>query len=341
MVEKRKLAAIADIMRDYVSIGGEEKYYSETGIVEDDFIPIHRREFDGNIFAIDGSNVVLFDWAVANVNHIRAGYVVYKGTEWQRTVITYDDLFVADKKNYRKEFDLYLKGIFGLEGLDLSETELDRLTSYFRELQEYIALYVAISEAGEGDLVLYDGGFHLWVSPYQKVLDSLFQQAEKRGVDTLGISKSSTFSWGADVSRPFIQNTHYFGSKLIPNMPWYIDLMGRNIDPKPDGSWAGGIYVAKFHEDSDRGFRVDVPIQVVDHIDTALGHIARYSNSAESLGYPHALFRAHREIRIQDEERRFLRFELMDELGRAGFNESKLRSFLVDYHETLEMRSLR
>lgn len=341
MVDKEKLADIADIMRDYVSLGGEEEYYSKTGVVEDDFIPIRRREFEGNIFAIDGSNVVLFDWAATNINHIRAGYVVYQGTEWQRTVITYDDLFIADKKNYQKEFDLYLKGIFGLEGLDLSDTELDRLSSYFRELQEYIALFEAISEADKGDLVLYDGGFHLWVSPYQKVLDSLFQQAEKRGVDILGISKSSTFSWGEDISRPFIQNTNYFASRLIPDMPWYLDLVGRDIDPKPDDSWAGGIYVAKFHEDSDRSFRVDAPLQVVDHIETALGNAARYSNSAESLGYPHALFRVHREIRIKDEERRFLRFGLMAELGRAGLNESQLRSFLVDYHETLEMRPLR
>ena len=124
----------------------------------------------------------------------------------------------------------------------------------------------------------------------------------------------------------------------MPDGGWYVDLAGKNIDPQPDDLWKGKIYVAKLHANSDRGFRVDAPSFVAHPIETALGNAARYSNAVESLGYPHALFRAHREIRIKDEERRLLRLGLMDERGRAGLSESQLRGFLVDYHETLEMR---
>jgi hypothetical protein len=53
-------------------------------------------DFDGDIHAIDGSNIVVCDWSVAHLNRIRAGYAVYKGRNWRRTVITYDDVFLAD-----------------------------------------------------------------------------------------------------------------------------------------------------------------------------------------------------------------------------------------------------
>jgi hypothetical protein len=346
MVKKKRLSAIASIIMDYIYLYDAFEYYRETGVTGSDFLQIPEETFDGRIFAVDGSNVVLFDLVTTRVNHIRAGYVTYRGKEWQKTVITYDDIFVSDPKSYSPIFNRYLQGIFGLDGFVLTEAEidristyeLDRMSTYYRELQEYVALSEAISDAREGDLVLYDGGFWLWADPYQKVLDSLFLQAESKGVDLLGISKQSGLSWGKEVSRPFIPATMRIGSQQIPDSPWYIDLAGKAIEPRPRGSWSGRIYVAKLNQYADRAFRVDAPNWVVGRIGMALGHLARYSDSAESLGYPHALFRAHREIRIQEEERRLLRLWLMDELGRAGLDEPQVRGILVDYHESLEMR---
>ena len=84
------------------------------------------------------------------MNLIRAGYAVYRGRDWQRTVITYDDIFLADPKMCREAFDPYLEQIFDLKGIDLKESDLDRLSSYFRELQEYVALNEAIKDAIAG-----------------------------------------------------------------------------------------------------------------------------------------------------------------------------------------------
>ncbi len=385
MAKKDRLGEIADLIKGYISLDSATQYYEKTGVRESDFVPIIPEEFEGTVFAIDGSNVVIFDLAAAKVNYIRAGYVAYKGRKWQKTEIA-NEVFVADQEMYAPQFEEVIKDVFGLdEQFALEDTELDRLSSYFRELQEYVALFEALENASEGDLVLYDGGFAYWKEkPYGKVLDRIFRRAEEKGADILGISKSSTFSWNNGFTRSFVQDTNYIGSNSVPNEPWHLDLRGKTIKPIPDtGSdgaqvapnassqdvsqdtieyaaqaafqdgpedatqgakskdglfWKGRIYVAKFHPLASRAFRVDAPWHVVDHVEIALGRAACYSDSAECLGYPHALFRAHRDIRITDQERRQIWLSLLNELGVRGVNEQEVRGSL-DYHEVLEMRS--
>jgi hypothetical protein len=339
MAERKILAAVADQIRDYILLDSTEHYFQETGVNEGDFQRIESLEdFEGNIFAIDGSNGVIFDLTAANFNLIRAGYVVYRDTKWQKTV-TFDKIFRADKEDYNFQFERDLKNIFHIESrFHLAETELDRLSTYFRELQEYVALSGAINEAKEGDLVLYDGEFAYWKDPFIEVLVTIFTKAKEKGVDLLGISKSSTFSWGKGFSKPFVQHTNYVGSQVIPDYPWYIELSGKNVKPEPKGkNWNGNIYIVKFNQRSEYAFRVDTAPFFVDRIDKALGHASKYSNSAECLGYPHALFRAHRDIRIEDQERMHLNRMLLDELSSKGINELQIRGSL-DYHLILEMQ---
>ena len=213
MLNNGNLLSVAKHINEQFVLSGVDRYSSETGICKADFIAIEPTDFDGDIYAIDGSNIVVCDWSVAHLNRIRAGYVTYKGRNWQRTVITYDDVFWADPRDYAEHFDHYLKGFFGLNGITFKESDLDRLSSYFRELQEYVALSDAINEA-----------------------------------------------------------------------------------------------------------------------------LAAYSCSAECLGYPHALFRAHRDIRITKDEGHFLKLKLMNLLGEMGVKESKIMMLMEDYHDVLEMR---
>jgi len=115
MIEREKLAEAARALKEYLAPVDPDEFEVETGIRESDFREIVPRDFDGRIFAIDGSNVVVFDLGAVSLNRIRAGYVVYRGTEWEKTVVTYDDLFVADRENYQRSFDRFRRGIFGLD----------------------------------------------------------------------------------------------------------------------------------------------------------------------------------------------------------------------------------
>jgi hypothetical protein len=336
MLDKTRLAAIADLMSDYLSIAGVEEYCAQTGIGKEDFVPISPSRFDGRIFAVDGSNAALWNWTVANINRIRAGYVIYRGRDWQRTVITHDDVFLADRTRYSEQFEIYLKEIFGLDSFSLKDQELERLSAYFREMQEYIALADAICEAQPGDLILYDGSFTWKKRPLGEVLEKIFSSAEKKDVDLLGISKSSSFSWGKDIPRPLLQHTSYAGSQLMPGAAWYVSLQGKNVEPGADG-WDGETYIARLDGRSDLAFRVDAPSYLLDRLSFALGKLAAYSGSAECLGYPHALFRAHRDIRITDQEGDFLKLELLNFLCDRGLSESQIRRALLDYHDVIEM----
>jgi hypothetical protein len=339
MLDKRCLYAIADRIMDQISIAGMDQFCQETGIDKCDFIQAEPRPFEGEVYAVDGSNVVICDWSVANLNRIRAGYAVYRGDEWQRTVVTYDATFLADVKRYADQFDQYLEGIFGLGGFKLEEEEeLERLSSYFRELQEYIALDEAINEALPGDIILYDGGFTWKEKPMGSVLKKVFSRAEKKEVSLLGVSKSCSISWDEEISRPLIPHTSYLGSTLLPGTPWHLCLSGKTVSPEPD-RWKGGIYVVRFDGRSDHAFRVDAPPYMIDMIGETLGCLVGHSSSAECLGYPHSLFRAHRDLRITREEGEFTRLALIDILSDRGMRESEVRAALLDYHDVIEMRT--
>ena len=336
MPGKERLEAAADLIRSCISTEGIEEYFAETGIAREDFQHFEACPFQGEIFAVDGSNAVVYDWSAASLNMVRAGYAVYRGRDWQRTAITFDDIFLADPIGYAQQFDAHLQR-FGLQGFSLREKELERLSSYFRELAEYIALCEAVSEAQRGDLVLYDGGFTWKDRPLGRVLEEIFHLAEERGVDLAGISKSSSLSWGRDVARPLLPYTSNVGSLLLPGRSWFLGLEGRIVSAALEG-WAGEIFVTKFEGRSRRAFRVDLPCYLLDNVPLILGKIASHCCSAECLGYPHALFRAHRDLKISIQERNFLRLELMDLLGSRGLEESQVMMLMQDYHEVMEMR---
>jgi hypothetical protein len=349
MVEASRLASIADRIKPYFRMVELDSYFEYAGISREEFKSIEEiANFDGNVYAVDGSNVASISFGTnITLNYIRAGYVVYKGTHWQKTVITYDDLFLASPSNYSEFFERDLKRKlnvnFGAKRFELKKTELDRISSYFRDLQEYIALQAALQNTKENDVILYDGSFSVWENSRHlgEALDRIFQAAEEKRVDIIGVSKSTELSWGNDLERPsFIKNTEYIGSIYWPNSPWYVDITDNKKIKGLSKTWIGKgkTFVVKFNSGSDFAFKVDLPRYVANHSEVALSKIARYSDSAECQGYPHALFRAHRDIRIDMQEKALENKRLFNELCKRGVTETQIRRMLIDFHNVLEMK---
>jgi len=337
MEDRGRLSIIAEIIRDHISLDGLDQFQSQTGVEKDDFSVVKPSDFSGEIFAIDGSNATLFSYFAANVNLIRAGYAVYRKREWQRTVVTFSDLFLADPKLSRTNFDPYLKNFFGLDGIDLKESDLDRLSSYYREMQEYVAINDALGESQPGDIILYDGSFEVF-EPLRDVLAIIFSRAFEKGVAILAVAKSSSLSWGEEVTLPFVQHTSMAGSRLLPGDAWYLSLKDKQIDAG-QGKWDGQTYIVRFCGESEHAFRVDVPAYVGDEMGLILGKLTGHSCSAECPGYPHALFRAHRDIRITEEEGAAERERLIAQLLELGMSHQEIRMIIQDYHDILEMRT--
>lgn len=328
---------MAKLIRDRISLDRLDQFCTTTGVRQEDFVAIEPCEFDGEIYAVDGSNAAVCGWSVARLNLIRAGYAVYRRRIWKKTVITYDDVFLADPRVCREQFDPYLEESFGLPGIDLAESDLDRLSTYFRELQEYVALNEAVGEAKAGDLVLYDGSFDVF-EPLRDALLTVFRRAEEKGVALLAVSKSSMLCWGEGIALPFLQHTACAGSLLASGVAWYLRLQGKRVDRGP-GKWDGETCIVRFDANSDLAFRVDAPSYLAKDIGPVLCRLSAYSCSAECLGYPHALFRAHRDIRITDQEKASQRLRLMEMLEEMGMSQSQVRMLMQDYHDVLEMRS--
>lgn len=332
------LEEVAEQICRQISICSTEDYFSETGITSQDFKAIEPADdFSGDVYAIDGSNVQVRNWGSGSINRIRAGYSIYSRNYWQQTTLTFDGVFLADRRSYAETFSRYLQGAFGIDGLVLKESELDRLSAYFRELQEYIALADAVCSAKPGDLVIYDGGFTWKDRPLGEVLRWIFAAAEERQVDLLGVSKSSSLSWGRDFARPLLPHTRRIGRDLLPDRPWYLPLQGKMVDPGPDG-WDGEICVARLDGRSEHVFRLDAPAYLCAGLSQSLGKLAACSCSAECLGYPHPLFRAHRDLRITSQEGGFLKLKLLDMLSDRGLLESEAQSLFLDFHDVIEMR---
>lgn len=337
MGEERRLSMVAELIRDHIHLEGIDQYLKSTGIKENDFIPIKPASFSGEIFAVDGSNAALCGWTTARVNLIRAGYAVYRGREWQRTAITFDDLFLADPLLCQSNFDPYLEHYFGLKGIDLQESDLDRLSSYYREMQEYLAINDALDHARPGDIILYDGSFEVF-EPLRAVLSVIFTRAGEREISLLAVSKSSSLSWGDEITLPFVQHTALAGSRLYPGQAWCLSLKDKNVEAG-QGRWGGQSYVVRFCSQTSLAFRVDAPAYLSRDLGAVLGKLAEHSSSAESMGYPHALVRAHRDIRITEQEAAGARQRLMARLMEMGMTIGQIRMLMLDYHDILEMKS--
>jgi len=337
MEDRGRTSIIAEIIRDHISLDGLDQFQIQTGVKKDDFVIATPSDFSGEVFAVDGSNAILCSYFTANVNLIRAGYAVYRKSEWQRTVITFDDLFLADPKLSRTNFAPYLNHFFGLDGIDLKESDLDRLSSYYREMQEYVAINDALGASLPGDIILFDGSFEVF-EPLRDVLATIFSRASRKGVFILAVAKSSSLSWGKDVTLPFVQHTSMAGSRLLPGESWYLSLKDKKIEAG-QGMWDGQTYIVRFCGESEHAFRVDVPAYIGDEMRGILGKLIDHCGSAECQGYPHALFRAHRDIRITEDERVAAWERLMAELSDFGMSHQEIKMIMQDYHDILEMRT--
>ncbi|MCQ8902739.1 MAG: DNA double-strand break repair nuclease NurA [Methanothrix sp.] len=331
------LERAAESLIRYLSVGTDD-LTRHTGIGEKDFVPVEPEPFEGRIFAVDGSNIKVCDLSVVKANHIRVGYVVYRGRRRERTEVTYNDIFVADRHTYMEWFREPLERLdIDIDLSSLRGSELDRISTYFRELQEYLALDAALSESEEGDLLLYDGGFAIWKDrPFGRVVADIIKRASERGVDLLGVSKSSSLSWG-DISMPLVYHVSRLGKSLLPGRAWYLDLSGKNVNPDPlEERWHGRICIVLFHPLADRAFRVDIPSYLNGRISTALSKAAAFSGSSECLGYPHALFRAHHDLKISAPEGDTIWIKMMELIAqRQGVRMRDLRN-VTDYHEILD-----
>ncbi len=178
------------------------------------------------------------------------------------------------------------------------------------ELEEALRL---LRRLRGGDYLLLDRGLvaHPRVSEATRSLAlRVVGEALEAGVRVVGVPKrcSAKLSGGASAVGVIAR----LASERFPEMPWYYyPLFSRG------GPLLGDVAVAKFSEECDAAFRVDLAIGDDCDVGVALGEVAYVQDSCLP-GYPHPLKAVHEEARMSEHEVECLRGAVLELLEAEG-----------------------
>jgi hypothetical protein len=175
-----------------------------------------------------------------------------------------------------------------------------------------------LAELGRGDLLLLDGS--LRAAP---ALDGLLERAGDRGVDVVGVCKSTSLT----VSGVPALAACSLAARDAGAGAWIVEL------PAPPNV-RGRVLVARLARAEDRPFRFDVASSQPER---ALARVASLAGHPAAPGYPSPLAMAHQAATILEEERRRLALDVMERVAAMGVRGEAWRAAFFDYHEVLEL----
>lgn len=174
-----------------------------------------------------------------------------------------------------------------------------------------------------GDLLLLDGALQSRAAA--PVLDRLLLAARARGVDVVGVCKSTSITVGPVPALVACQ----LAGRAFPSKTWLAPL------PTPPAV-KSPVYAARLSAGEDRVFRFDVAAPDGDAA-RVLGSLAGLAGHPAYPGYPSPLAMAHNAALLNEETRTRLRAEVMEASLRAGALEEAWTAAFLDYHDVLEM----
>lgn len=272
------------------------------------------------VVAVDGSSVVLAESGDRVLAAYRAGSVgVNRGSTIAPRVpaptlalLSYDDASAAIEERLARA---------GVPGRAIGGIPPMGALDALRTIEELEAAREALSELRAGDLLLLDGP--LQVRPLAPMLDELLARAAERGVDVVGVCKSTSLAFGATPALVACQiAARGIASTWLAPLPTPVNVRGRS-------------FAARLSPAEARAFRFDLatarePAALLASIAGLCGHPAY-------PGYPSPLAMAHNAVLLNDETRRRLRAVVQEAVLKAGVDADAWDAAFVDYHEVLEL----
>jgi hypothetical protein len=319
-----------------------------------------------SVAAVDGGSACLVNgrsfWVVA----YRAGTVWHRDrctVREERDPLTLKALTQTDAKAE------YAQGLAQAGVVRQRElVELGGVVDVLRELAEWHRAEQAVAEARPGDLVLVDGSLHPGVFLPRERVERVHRLALERGVDLVGVTKSSKLRWGRYA--PLVLRVRRRAEReLGPDARWYLRVTaegsgepqggapvnqegsgepqgGAPVDVEGPGEgeaagpdeddvlWRSEVYVARLARRGAYAFRVDA---VRGHRSpTALfAVLAGLSDDPAFLGYPYPLARVHQAVSLPGHLLADLRRDLREAFLREGLSEDDVDLVMRDFHLTL------
>ncbi|HUR68087.1 MAG TPA: hypothetical protein VM370_02490 [Candidatus Thermoplasmatota archaeon] len=269
--------------------------------------------------AVDGSSVVLAEAGDHLLAAYRAGAVgVERGRPLAPRVPNAEVVFLAklharDAVAAKLEEDGFPAA--GVPRLSTGEA-LDAL----RTIEEMRAALAVLEGLDAGDLLLLDGA--LQARGHIPMLERVLARALERGVDVVGVCKSTSMTIGA---APAIVACQLAG-RSFPSKTWWAPL-------PPRASVRGASFAARLSPAEERVFRFDIASSDA----TVLASLAGLCGHPAYPGYPSPLAMAHNAVLLNDDARRRLLAQVQEAAIAAGADARAWEAAFVDYHDILEL----
>jgi hypothetical protein len=277
------------------------------------------------VAAVDGGSACL-------VNGRSFWVVAYRaGTVWHRdraTVREERDQLVLRALTHSDAKAAYAQGLAEAGVVRHREVvDLAGVVDVLRELAEWRRAEQAVAEARPGDLVLVDGSLHPGVFLPAERVERVHRLALERGVDLVGVTKSSKLRWGRYA--PLVLRVRRRAEAEVgPDARWYLQ-----VTDDADGRQSE-VYVARLARRGAYAFRVDA-VRGRRGSDELFAVLAGLSDDPAFLGYPYPLARVHQVVALPGHLVADLRRDLRAAFVRAGLPEDDVDLVMRDFHQTL------
>jgi hypothetical protein len=209
--------------------------------------------------------------------------------------------------------------------------DLGGVVDVLRELAEWRRASEAVAAARPGDLVLVDGSLHPGAFLPKGLVEPVHELALERGVDLVGVTKSSKLRWGRYA--PLVLRVRRRAElELGADARWYLRVTGP--DDGDDDSWRSEVYVARLARRGAYAFRVDA-VRGRRDPQELFAVLAGLSDDPAFLGYPYPLARVHQEVSLPGHLLADLRRDLREAFLREGLSEDDVDLVMRDFHLTL------
>ena len=213
-------------------------------------------------------------------------------------------------------------------------SDLGGVVDVLRELAEWARVREAVERAAPGDLVLVDGSLHPGAFLPAALVVPIHDLALERGVDLVGVTKSSKLRWGRYA--PLVLRVRRRAeAELGPDARWFLQVTGDPEQGDPEaGAWRSEVFVARLASRGAYAFRVDA---VRGHRDAEelFAVLAGLSDDPAFLGYPYPLARVHQLVSLSGHLLADLRRDLRAAFMREGLPSDDIDLVMRDFHLTL------
>lgn len=284
--------------------------------------PLDARPVPRRVVAVDGSNVTLAEGGEHLLGAYRHGRVLLEGGQPLPEDAAAPEVVLLTPHEGRERLREALARA-GFPDADVPPLSNAQCLETLRTLAELACAEESLRLLGRDDALLLDGA--LQARAAAPLLDRLVPAAKARGVDLVGVCKSTSLTIGPVPALVACQ----LAGRAFPAKTWHARL------PAPP-MVRGEVHVARLSAGEERVFRFDVAAHDGDAA-RVLGALASLSGHPAYPGYPSPLAMAHNAALLTEDAKRRLRAEVQEAAVRAGVPEEAWMAAFFDYHDVLEL----